>query len=75
MNVNLAAKYDIAAQHEPSPSVAKFLTLPPRLLIDGQWVSSNSDKSIQVFDPSNGQQLGSIADASIDDIDKAVSRP
>lgn len=72
MNVNLAAKYDIAAQHEPSPSVAKFLTLPPRLLIDGQWVSSNSDKSIQVFDPSNGQQLGSIADASIDDIDKAV---
>tara|TARA_R110000868_G_scaffold372768_2_gene636594 strand:+ start:2645 stop:4135 length:1491 start_codon:yes stop_codon:yes gene_type:complete len=60
------------AQPNYSAAAASFIAAPKRLLIDGEWQSSSGDKSIPVYDPSNGEEIGSVVDASIADVDRAV---
>jgi phenylacetaldehyde dehydrogenase len=67
------AAVQIAHQPEPSPTVARFLKRPPRLLIGGEWVESLSAGRIPVLDPSSGRQLTEVADANAADVDRAVS--
>ena len=63
----------IAVQPSPSATAAAFLKRPARLLIDGEWVRSHSDKTIPVIDPATGKIVGAVADADGTDVDKAVA--
>ncbi len=63
---------NMIAQPNYSAAAASFIAAPKRLLIDGEWQSSSGDKSIPVYDPSNGEEIGSVVDASIADVDRAV---
>jgi phenylacetaldehyde dehydrogenase len=70
INVDSAA---IAAQPSPSASVAKFLALKPRLFINNEWVEARSGKSLKVYDPATGREIGQVADAGAEDVDRAVA--
>ncbi|HWS64606.1 MAG TPA: aldehyde dehydrogenase family protein [Steroidobacteraceae bacterium] len=61
-SINSAASA-IAAQPLPSAGVSKFFALKPRLFINGEWVEACSGKTVQVFDPATGRQIGLVADA------------
>jgi phenylacetaldehyde dehydrogenase len=63
----------IAPQPSPSTTAAAFLKRPARLLIDGEWVKSHSDKTIPVIDPATGKTICTVADADSTDVDKAVA--
>jgi phenylacetaldehyde dehydrogenase len=63
----------IAAQPAPSAAVNKFLALKPRLFINNEWVDSKSGKTIKVFDPATGREIGRVADAGPEDVDRAVA--
>jgi phenylacetaldehyde dehydrogenase len=63
----------IAAQPAYSEGVQKVLGRAPALFIDGEWVESRGGGVIAVYDPSTGAQIASIADASAEDVDRAVA--
>jgi phenylacetaldehyde dehydrogenase len=63
----------IAAQPSPSAAVSCFLALKPRLFINGEWVEARSGKTLRVFDPATGREIGQAADAGPEDVDRAVA--
>jgi phenylacetaldehyde dehydrogenase len=63
----------IAQQPAPSDAIRRFLARKPRLLINGEWVEARSDKTIAVYDPATGQEIGRVADAGQDDVNRAVA--
>ncbi|MFN3944232.1 MAG: aldehyde dehydrogenase family protein [Allosphingosinicella sp.] len=63
----------IAAQPEYSEAVRNQLKRAPALFIGGEWVASSHDKTIAVYDPSTGKEIARIADASDQDVDRAVA--
>lgn len=63
----------IAVQPLPSGAVASFLEKPARLLIDGEWVESQSRTTVPVIDPATGAQVATTADANAADVDRAVT--
>jgi phenylacetaldehyde dehydrogenase len=63
----------IAPQPEYSAEARAALARKPRLFIDGEWVASSHDRTISVFDPSTGKQIAAVADASDEDVDRAVA--
>lgn len=63
----------IVAQPEYSNSAKTFLNRRPALLIGGDWISPTTDKILDVIDPSTGQTVSSIADASREDVNRAVA--
>src|SRR5580658_3792056 len=72
MNANLKSAA-IAAQPGPSPAVGKFLELKPRLFINNEWVDARSGKTLKVYDPATGREIGQVADAGPEDVDRAVA--
>jgi succinate-semialdehyde dehydrogenase/glutarate-semialdehyde dehydrogenase len=48
-------------------------SLPTGLFIDGRWRAGTEGKNIDVIDPSNGDVIVSVADASVDDAMEAVA--
>ena len=42
------------------------------LYIDGQWVPSSDGKTFNEYNPSNGELLSIVAEATKEDVDKAV---
>ena len=42
------------------------------LYIDGKWVPSSSGKTFTAYNPSNGEVLATCAEATKEDVDKAV---
>ena len=63
----------IAPQPAPSSGVKEFLGKKPRLLINGEWVAARSGKTLAVFDPATGQEIGRVAEAGPEDVDRAVA--
>ncbi|HEX8571782.1 MAG TPA: aldehyde dehydrogenase family protein [Allosphingosinicella sp.] len=63
----------VAVQPAYSEAAQKALARAPALFIDGEWVKSSGGKTIEVFDPSTGRQVSTIADASVEDVDRAVA--
>ena len=63
----------IAAQPAYSENIARLLKREPALFINGEWVSSSHDKTIAVYDPSTGREISAMADASDQDVDRAVA--
>ncbi|AJZ89682.1 Phenylacetaldehyde dehydrogenase [Beauveria bassiana D1-5] len=54
-------------------SVRQFLQRSHGLYIDGRWQTSDSETRLPVFNPADGQQISSSADASASDVDRAVT--
>ena len=44
-----------------------------RLLIANEWVDATGGKSIPVLNPATGQAIGTVAHASIADLDRALA--
>ncbi|HWW71543.1 MAG TPA: aldehyde dehydrogenase family protein, partial [Duganella sp.] len=44
-----------------------------RLLIDNEWREASGGKTIPVLNPATGQTIGSVAHASIADLDHALA--
>jgi phenylacetaldehyde dehydrogenase len=63
----------INAQQAYSEKAAKALARQPKLFINGAWVDSTHDKTIAIVDPSTGKEVGRMADASDQDVDRAVA--
>lgn len=55
-----------------SPRLQELLAKPQQLLINGQWVESNSGKTFTTYDPSTGNKLAEVAQGSEADIHAAV---
>ena len=53
--------------------MARFLKRGPRLLIGGEWVESKSKESIAVIDPATGREIARVADATSEDVNRAVA--
>jgi len=69
----MATPTPIAAQPPTSEAIGRFLERPPRLLIDGEWVESQSRTGIEVFDPATGKPIASVPDANAADVNRAVA--
>ncbi|MCT4713284.1 aldehyde dehydrogenase family protein [Enterobacteriaceae bacterium H11S18] len=54
-------------------SVQHFLTRKHGLYIDGSWQESTSGARLSVFNPADGLQIATSADANEQDVDKAVT--
>lgn len=63
----------VRTQQAYSENAAKALAREPKLFINGEWVSSSHDKTIAIIDPSTGREVGRMADASDQDVDRAVA--
>jgi len=63
----------VRTQQAYSETAAKALAREPKLFINGEWVSSSHDKTIAIIDPSTGREVGRMADASDQDVDRAVA--
>jgi phenylacetaldehyde dehydrogenase len=63
---------EIAPQPAPSSSVRDFIGKKPHLLINGEWVEARSGKTLAVFDPATGREIGRVAEAGSEDVDRAV---
>jgi delta 1-pyrroline-5-carboxylate dehydrogenase len=40
--------------------------------INGQWVSAQSGETFKVYNPSNGEEIGSVPDCHVQDAEQAV---
>jgi phenylacetaldehyde dehydrogenase len=56
-----------------SEAATKALARAPQLFIGGEWVASSHGKTLDVEDPSTGKVIAQIADASGQDVDRAVA--
>lgn len=54
-------------------NVRQFLQRSHGLYIDGRWQESDSASRLAVYNPADGQQISSSADASAEDVDRAVT--
>jgi phenylacetaldehyde dehydrogenase len=64
---------EIASQPAPSSGVKEFIGKKPRLLINGEWVAARSGQTLAVFDPATGREIGRVAEAGPEDVDRAVA--
>lgn len=63
----------ILTQPDFSRSLQEVLTKPARILVDGRWVGSTGGDRIPVIDPSSGRTIAELIDATMQDVDLAVS--
>ncbi len=70
MNEMTAIKLE---QRDYSEAAKKALSRSPSLFINNEWVRSSHDATIAVEDPSSGREVTRIADASDQDVDRAVA--
>jgi phenylacetaldehyde dehydrogenase len=63
----------VKPQLDYSEKARKALAREPKLFINGEWVSSSHDKTIAIVDPSTGREISRMADASDQDVDRAVA--
>lgn len=54
------------------PDVQQFLDRQHGLWIEGQQTASDGEKRLNVFNPATGEVIASTADASVEDVDRAV---
>ena len=60
-------------QPEYSGAAKKALSRAPSLFINGEWIESKSGRTIDVIDPSTGKVVSKIADATDQEVDRAVA--
>lgn len=59
-------------RYDVSSAVRDFVTKPHGLLIDGKWREAFAGGVLNVFEPSSGQLLTTVAAAGVDDVAAAV---
>jgi phenylacetaldehyde dehydrogenase len=65
---------DVLTAHGRLGDAAKaFIGKPHKLLIGDAWVDARSGKRFAVFDPASGQQVATVAEGGVADIDAAVT--
>lgn len=62
-----------ANQVTVQPGVLAFLDRQHGLYIDGQWCESGQQARLTVYNPATGKAIATTADASVQDVDRAVS--
>lgn len=61
-------------QQKPYSAAAQAaLGRKPQIFIDNAWVDSTGGETLAVIDPSNAREVGRIAEASAQDVDRAVT--
>lgn len=55
----------------PAPEL-KTVSAPTKLLINNQWVASESGKTFPTVNPATGEEIARVAEAGAGDVDKAV---
>lgn len=64
---------NVAAEKFGMDALAQqFIQQPKRMLIDGQWVTSVSGKTFEVFNPATEEAIANVAEGDKEDIDIAV---
>ncbi len=53
-------------------SSRQFLASEQQMLINGEWVSAQSSRTLSVYDPSSGAGVARVPEAGVEDVDKAV---
>lgn len=66
------ASFDFST-YEIADETSEFVSRVHGLFIDGNWVSSMSDKRIDIFEPSTARKLTTIAAAQSQDVERAVA--
>lgn len=61
------------AQHPAVASLSGFLASPKQLLINGQWVSAQSGKTFEVYNPTSDEVIAHVAEGDAADINAAVA--
>lgn len=56
----------------PAPEL-KTVSTPTKLLINNQWVASESGKTFPTVNPATGEEIARVAEAGAADVDKAVA--
>ena len=57
-----------------SPSLkSRSVSSPTKLLINNEWVESESGKTFATFNPATGEEIAQIAEADARDVDRAVA--
>ncbi|MFD1707850.1 aldehyde dehydrogenase family protein [Siminovitchia sediminis] len=54
------------------PKVEKFLKYPKKMFIGGEFVTSQSGKTFETYNPANGEVLANVYEAQQEDVDLAV---
>ncbi|MEM6392885.1 MAG: aldehyde dehydrogenase family protein [Planctomycetota bacterium] len=62
---------DLSPALQNSP-VVDFLSRPKQLLINNQWVDTDSGETFAVYDPATGEEIAQCAAGNAADVDKAV---
>ena len=52
---------------------SRTISTPAKLLVDNQWIDSQSGKTFPTFNPATGSEIAQIAEADAADVDKAVA--
>jgi phenylacetaldehyde dehydrogenase len=63
---------DLAPQPAYSPSIRALIERRPQLYIDGRWIDSTGNATIDILDPSTGERIAAQVDATAEDVDRAV---
>ena len=71
--VDVLARKDSLSQFEYSPAAKRAIARKPALFINNEWVASTHGATIPVEDPSSGREIARLVDASVADVDRAVS--
>ncbi len=56
----------------PAPEL-RTISTPAKLLVNNQWIDSESGKTFRTFNPATGAEIAQIAEADSADVDKAVA--
>lgn len=51
----------------------KFISTPKKILIDGQWVTSSSGETFEIYNPATGQVVAHAQSGSKEDVNAAVA--
>ena len=54
-------------------NVARYVSKPRQMLINGKWVNSASGKTFPSYNPATGDVLAQVAEGDKEDIDRAVA--
>src|ERR1700688_1941102 len=55
-----------------APAVNAFMSIPRKMLINGQWVEAAAGKTFPVYNPATGEVMAHVAEGDKEDIDRAV---
>ena len=62
----------MAAVVSSSPKTSS-VSIPTKLLVNNEWVGSESGKTFATFNPATGEEIAQIAEADARDVDRAVA--